>query len=182
VVIARFMAALTENSCGVHGPLGPDRAVARVVELAVQRAGNAPIAIPSADPLVTRLGIGDALERAGAKLLLPTDPAWAVELPHAGVGVTGALVAVAETGSVALAAAPGAPRGTSLLPPVHVCVVDSGAIVETLERALERVAECALPSALTWVSGPSRTGDLEMRITLGVHGPKAVEVVVVAAT
>ncbi len=50
----------------------------------------------------------------------------------------------------------------------------------TFADAIARVAAGPLPSALTWIGGPSRTGDLEMIQTLGVHGPAAVEVVLVA--
>jgi L-lactate dehydrogenase complex protein LldG len=182
MVIDRFARALVENSCRVHGPLGVDTVAATVVALALEHAGAAPVAIPADDPMLAALDLGARLADAGGRVLRSDDPAWAAELPSAAVGVTGALIAVAETGTVALAAAPGMPRATSLLPPVHVCVVDVGVVVETLEAALARVAEKRLPSALTWISGPSRTGDLEMRITLGVHGPKVVEIVLVGGS
>ena len=52
-------------------------------------------------------------------------------------------------------------------------------IVPTLAEAMATIAAGEMPSALTWIGGPSRTGDLEMITTLGVHGPRAVEVVLV---
>ena len=66
------------------------------------------------------------------------------------------------------------------MPPRHVCVVFADAVVATFAAAIEQVGAAPLPSALTWIGGPSRTGDLEMVQTLGVHGPKAVDVVLVA--
>ncbi|HWS46659.1 MAG TPA: LUD domain-containing protein, partial [Acidimicrobiia bacterium] len=68
-----------------------------------------------------------------------------------------------------------------LVPPAHVCVVRTADVVDTLADALARLAATAsdLPSALTFVGGPSRTGDLEMILTLGVHGPRTVDVVLV---
>jgi L-lactate dehydrogenase complex protein LldG len=100
----------------------------------------------------------------------------------AAVGVTGAALAVAETGSLVVTPGPGAPRAASLVPPVHVCLVATPTIVGTIEEAILRLASLgpdALPSAITWVGGPSRTSDLEMRPTFGIHGPRTVEVVLV---
>jgi L-lactate dehydrogenase complex protein LldG len=75
-------------------------------------------------------------------------------------------------------AAPHVPRAISLLPPVHVCVLRASDVVPDLAGAIASFAG-SLPSALTWIGGPSRTGDLEMITTLGVHGPTVVEVVIV---
>jgi len=95
------------------------------------------------------------------------------------VGVTVARVAVAELGVFSVEAGQRRPRSVSLLPETHVCVVAAHDVVDTFADALARVAAAALPSALLWIGGPSRTGDLEMITTLGVHGPRAVEIVVV---
>jgi L-lactate dehydrogenase complex protein LldG len=114
-------------------------------------------------------------------VLIPEADGWRDRLPGARLGVTGSLLAVAETGSLALAAGSGAPRAVSLLPAVHLCLVSTADIVATFADAIARVGGGPLPSALTWIGGPSRTGDLEMIQTLGVHGPAAVEVVLVDA-
>ena len=77
-------------------------------------------------------------------------------------------------------AAPGAPRATSLVPPAHICLVFRGTMVEDLAEALGRWTPAAdLPSGLVWVSGPSRSADLELVLTVGVHGPGSVDVIVV---
>ena len=114
----------------------------------------------------------------GIEVLLPGDAAWSERLAGAAAGITGARLAVAEPATIALAAAPGSPRATSLLPPAHVCVLRVADVVADLAGALERVGS-DLPSALTWVAGPSRTADLEMITTLGVHGPRTVDVYLV---
>ena len=111
-------------------------------------------------------------------MLTPDDDSWAMQLADAAVGITGARVAVVDPAPIALTAAPGSPRATSLLPPTHVCILHVGDVAPTLADALARFAG-EMPSALTWISGPSRTGDLEMILTLGVHGPRTVEVVLV---
>ncbi len=96
------------------------------------------------------------------------------------VGVTGAHLAVARPAAIALAASVGSPRGTSLVPPDHICVLRTADVMETLADAMQAIAAGELPSALSWIGGPSRTGDLEMITTLGVHGPRTVEVVLLA--
>ena len=103
-------------------------------------------------------------------------------LPGTGVGadlgVTSAIAAVAATGSVVVDAAAAGGRGASLLPTVHLCVVPRARLVATPSDVLRRGA-MPLPSNRVLVTGPSRTGDIEQIITLGVHGPTAVHVLLV---
>ena len=177
--VAALVDALAANRCGVHGPMPREDAAPRVVELALERAGGAPIALPLRDPAVVWLELESRLGAADAHLLHPDDPGWRHGLPSAGVGVTGCAVAVAATGNFAVAAGPGCPRATSLVPPAHVCVIRTTDVVGTFPEAIARVASAPLPSALAWIGGPSRTSDLEMRTTFGVHGPKTVDTVLV---
>jgi L-lactate utilization protein LutC len=170
-VIDAFAAGLRANSCRVTGPLSTDEARAAIVDRIPRgalAAANDDVPIP---------GIASALREHGVDVLTPADSAWIERLAEAAVGITGSRVAVTHPAAFALATAPGAPRGTSLLPPVHICVVRVADVMATFEDAVTQLAEQELPSALTWIAGPSRTGDLEMVTTLGVHGPRAVEVV-----
>jgi L-lactate utilization protein LutC len=177
-VVDAYLAAAHANACTVHGPLRKRDApstVARVLD------GTASlVAVAEHDPALRGLAIGDALREAGTRVSAPGDDDWDDALRRADAGVTGATVAVAEQGVVALACGPHAPRATSLLPPRHVCVVFADTVVATFAAAIEQLSAAPLPSALTWVGGPSRTGDLEMVQTLGVHGPKTVDIVLVA--
>lgn len=99
------------------------------------------------------------------------------------VGVTGADFAVADTGTLVLLARSGAPRMASLLPPIHVALVRSDQFVANLPALIDRLRSDAwrdgLPSAMTLITGPSRTGDIEQTLSIGVHGPGEVRVVVV---
>lgn len=99
------------------------------------------------------------------------------------LGITGCFCAVAETGSLVLASSPATPASTHLLPETHVAIVPAARIVATLEDAyaLLRAELGELPRALSTVSGPSRTGDIEQTIVLGAHGPYRVHVVLVDA-
>lgn len=101
-------------------------------------------------------------------------------LDTAVVGVTGAHAALADTGSVVLVHGEGRPRLVSLLPPVHVALVAIDRLHATLGELV--VAEPALLRAsanVVVVTGPSRTADIEMTLTRGVHGPRIVHVVFV---
>ncbi|MFN8036256.1 MAG: lactate utilization protein [Acidimicrobiia bacterium] len=179
-VVEAFAERMRANRCGVHGPFDAPEAAQRIVELARGHARGADVAVPVADPLLRDLGLDRALAAAGAAVLRSDEPGWDERLATAGAGVTGSLLAVAERGSIALSCGPGMPRATSLLPPVHVCAVRTATIVETFPEAIATAeATGPLPSALTWVGGPSRTGDLEMKTTFGVHGPKTVEIVLI---
>jgi L-lactate dehydrogenase complex protein LldG len=103
-----------------------------------------------------------------------------LRLDTAIVGITGAHAALADTGSVVLVHGSGRARLVSLLPPVHIAIVPIARLYATLGELF--VAE---PSVLreaanvVFVTGPSRTADIEMTLTRGVHGPRLVHVVLV---
>lgn len=92
--------------------------------------------------------------------------------------VTGCRVAIAETGTVVLDGGPGqGRRAVSLLPDHHVVVVREAQIVLDVPQALARLDPAR---ALTWISGPSATSDIELSRVQGVHGPRRLDVVVVS--
>jgi L-lactate dehydrogenase complex protein LldG len=178
-LVGRFAAAISANAGTCHGPHAPDTAADLAARLAAERSGGRPVAVATGDALVVTLGLPGRLEQAGVRPLLPGDQRWAAEIASAGAGVTAAIRGLAATGTVAVACGPGSPRSVSLLPPAHVCLLSEADLSADLSAALASLT--ALPSALTWISGPSRSADLELRITLGVHGPGSLDVVVVAA-
>ena len=94
-------------------------------------------------------------------------------------GVTPCLAAVAETGSVVLASGPGTPATLAFLPENHVVVVRASDIVAHVEDALGRVRALGVPRAVNFVTGPSRTADIEQTIEIGAHGPRRVHVLIV---
>lgn len=97
-------------------------------------------------------------------------------------GITGTFCAVAETGSLMLLSGPQTYASASLLPETHIAIVAASRIVGTMEDAfaLARAEHGELPRAANFISGPSRTGDIEQTIVLGAHGPYRVHVIVVA--
>lgn len=99
------------------------------------------------------------------------------------VGITGALCGIAETGTLMLASGSDTPATVSLLPETHIAVLPAARIVPHMEEAwgLLRRAWNAMPRAVNFVSGPSRTADIEQTVTLGAHGPYRVHIIVIAS-
>ena len=104
-------------------------------------------------------------------------------LAESGMGITGADYAIAETGSVVVLPRQGLSRLVSVVPPVHVAIVRPSDVVGTLDdlftlRRLEYVRNGGeMGSYLNFITGPSRTADIEQTIVVGVHGPREVHMV-----
>ncbi len=94
-------------------------------------------------------------------------------------GITGAFCAIAETGTLLLLGGEQTPASTSLLPETHVAIVDPKRIVATMEDAWELLRRefKEPPRTVNFISGPSRTADIEQTVTLGAHGPYRVLVI-----
>lgn len=96
------------------------------------------------------------------------------------IGVTGSDAALAASGSVVLTHGPGRPRMASLAPRVHIALVELDQLHPTLAHWAHRHPGSAAATAnLVVVTGPSRTGDIEQQLNLGVHGPRHVHLVLI---
>lgn len=117
------------------------------------------------------------LDWAGAGLRVEARAARGDDL----VGITGVFCAVAETGTLAVLSGADTPASASLLPETHIAIVPAARIVPGMEEAFDLIrAECGeLPRAVNFISGPSRTGDIEQTLVLGAHGPYRVHIVIV---
>lgn len=118
-----------------------------------------------------------ALDWAGAGLMVEARGARDADL----VGITGCFCAVAETGTLMMCSSPDTPAAVSLLPETHIAIVRASRILPYMEDAwnLARAELGTLPRAVNFISGPSRTGDIEQTIVLGAHGPYRVHLVIV---
>jgi len=118
-------------------------------------------------------GVGDVLPGA----VTGSDPRdWQAA---AEIGVTGCDGAIAETGSLVMLSGAGKPRAASLLPPEHLAIVRRAEVRFSMAEIFdERAADIAAAANCTFITGPSRTADIELTLTLGVHGPGKVVVIV----
>lgn len=100
----------------------------------------------------------------------------------ADMGISSTTHALAETGTLAVFSGPGRERLATLLPPVHVAIVEASQILPDLFDLFERLDSAgadSLPTNISLITGPSKTGDLELRLTTGVHGPRRWHVIIV---
>lgn len=93
-------------------------------------------------------------------------------------GLTLATCAIADTGTLVILSSPAQPRSLSLVPPVHICLLDARRLYPDMPTALaeERWA-AAMPTNLIFVSGPSKTADIQQTLAYGAHGPKSLVVI-----
>jgi L-lactate dehydrogenase complex protein LldG len=95
------------------------------------------------------------------------------------VGISSAQAAIAETGTLILDSAHERNRLVSLVPPVHIAILDASRIVETLGEALALLRkDDEISPAVTFITGPSRTADIELTLAIGVHGPRELYVII----
>jgi L-lactate utilization protein LutC len=101
---------------------------------------------------------------------------------QAELGLSGVNYLIAETGSVVLASRPDQPRSLSLLPPIHIAVAERRQILPDLFDLFSAVGASGedLPAGLTIITGPSKTGDIELRLVTGVHGPGELHVILIS--
>jgi L-lactate dehydrogenase complex protein LldG len=96
------------------------------------------------------------------------------------VGVTEAQAGIAETGTLVLDSSVERNRLVSLVPPVHIAILDASRIYATLGETLAMLqGGDEVSPAITFVTGPSRTADIELTLAIGVHGPQELYVIVV---
>ncbi len=136
--------------------------------------------------LATALNLEMALAQAGLDLVTGPTPE---SIPGAGIGITRAVLGIAETGSILVHLDEVDGRLLSMLPEMHVAVLPQDAIVDSLEEGLLftrylvlKSQARGLASYLSWVTGPSRTADIERVLTIGVHGPKELHIFLLPST
>ncbi len=180
-LLARFAAEAEGVGAVVHRAGTAGDAGAIVLRLATAR-GARRVARWALDRLGPAAAAAARLDGAGLEVFEPRVP---TDAASADLGLTTADLAVAETGSVVLASGPGKGRVVSLLPACHVAVLETSRLVGRLEEAgvvLEAwdTAEAGDRGAnVVFVTGPSRTADIELTLTRGVHGPRELHVVFV---
>ncbi|MBP7687929.1 MAG: lactate utilization protein [Thermoflexales bacterium] len=116
-------------------------------------------------------GVEDALRSFGVEIVSPYAPNR--EVAECELGITGADFALPETGTLGLRSTIEQPRTVSLLPRVHLSLIQKSCLRVDLQPIFE---EAKYDDYLVFVTGPSRTADIELTVTVGVHGPKTLYV------
>ena len=118
-------------------------------------------------PYLRRLGITEILDSLGVELVSPN--AGKHEMALCDLGITEADYLLPETGTLVLGSSAEKPRGVSLLPRIHLAIVRPAMLRADMHQVF---AEAKDDHYLVFITGPSRTADIELTVTLGVHGPK----------
>lgn len=170
-VVERFAERVADYRATVRRCVAAD--LADVLATACRERGAERIGMPPGLPAEWR---PDGVE------LVQDDGMAAAELDALDGALTGCAAAIAETGTVVLDGGPGqGRRALTLVPDLHLCVVREEQVVELVPEAVAALeAAAAEGRPLTFVSGPSATSDIELSRVEGVHGPRALDVVIVA--
>lgn len=122
-------------------------------------------------PRLTQLQITDSLSSLGVELISPNADKHTIALCD--LGITEADYLLPETGTLVLRSSAEKPRAVSLAPRIHLAIVHPAMLRADMHQVLAEAKNC---NYLVFITGPSRTADIELTVTLGVHGPKSLYV------
>jgi len=175
---ARFFEEL--EALGGHGKRVEDLDEAREYVLDLAREREAELLVRWDAEFLDELGADESLREAGVEVALWRDLPELREIGgRADIGLSSATWAIAETGSLVLEHGPGQGRSVTLLPPTYVAILPVDKVLRTVPEAIQRYTGNALPANVCFHTGPSRSGDIEMSLVVGMHGPGDVHVLLV---
>jgi L-lactate dehydrogenase complex protein LldG len=169
--VERFCERVADYDATVHR-LRPGELEEALAAVCRERGANRVVVAP-----------GMGLSPEGVELVPDDPPLGARDLDALDGVLSGCALAVAETGSIVLdGAPPSGRRAITLVPDLHLCVVREDQVVPAVPDAIAALREAAAEGRpITFVSGPSATADIELNRVQGVHGPRVLDVFVVAA-
>jgi L-lactate utilization protein LutC len=175
---ARFIEEL--EALGGHSMRVEHREEAREYILALARERDAKLLVRWDVDELEELGIDGQPGDAGIEVAVWRDLAdFRGVASKADIGLSTAAWAIAETGTLVLEGGPGMGRSVTLLPPTYVAVVPVERMLRTVPEAIAKYTGGGLPANVCFHSGPSRSGDIEMALFVGMHGPGDVHVILV---
>jgi len=175
---ARFIEEL--EALGGHGKrvASLDEASEYVLDLARER--DAKLLLRWDVDELDALGVDVPLSETGVEVVVWRDlPDFREIAGKADIGVSTAEWAVAETGTLVLEGGPGKGRTVTLLPPTYIAVLPVDKVLRTVHEAIEKYSDGEVPANVCFHTGPSRSGDIEMSLFVGMHGPGDVHVILV---
>ncbi len=155
----------------------------------VARVDSADAVVAEVEAYLGRLGLEQKMVASDEALLRPLD--WPREfvveqrVPRGddAIGLTSALCGIAETGTLMLTSAAGRPTSLNFLPDYHIVVLRRAQLVPRMEDAWDLLRESidSMPRTVNFISGPSKTADVEQTVEYGAHGPRCLHVILVEA-
>ena len=181
-LIERFKSELTRVGGRFHRATTVESAFQYIEQVASVRQAKTIIAWET--QVIDDVDLAGKLEKKGIEVLTETtDREFIPTAAVSDVGVSGVDFALADTGTLVLLARKGQARSISLLPPVHIAVMKPEQVLSGLSdlfpllRSEAKAEGRDLSSAITFITGPSRTADIELTLVVGVHGPQQLHVV-----
>lgn len=183
-LIERFIQEATAVRAQVYRLPGGLRLVEAIVEVCSRQ--NDEVAISGAT-VFGETDLREELAARGLSTFVGNDTEHhqlVARLANCGVGLTAVDYAIAETGTIVLGSDEPNALLVSLLPPVHIALVRAGQMIATMDEAIERIGSEQIGRAnparsVTLITGPSRTSDVELVLSIGVHGPKELHLIVI---
>ena len=168
VPITDAVVAFTEAATAVGALVYPcsRSGISKVIDDALDTAGPGPVAIT--DEPQTR-GIVDITRDRGREVILPES--GTSTLAQACLGITGTVAGIARSGTIAVDSAQSRTRLVSALPRVHLAILEASSIVHSQREFLQVLEQNSPSSNVVLITGPSRSADIELILTVGVHGP-----------
>lgn len=184
-LITRFTEEATAVRAQVHRVSDKPQFVDKLAEICAADKGHE-IALSKAE-LFAEIDLGSMLIARGFSTSPELDAldhdSFTARLANCGAGVTAVDYAIAETGTIVLSSDEPSALLVSLLPPVHIALLRSSQIMASLDEVISRLSKERINQAdpsrsITLITGPSRTSDVELVLSIGVHGPKELHVII----
>ncbi|QGY40404.1 lactate utilization protein C [Pseudodesulfovibrio cashew] len=191
-LLALLKEAAVPLNLNVHEAATPDEAGEAIADIArnadTEWGGEKRLTLHD-NPEIEALGLKDRLAGDGIAVdvaaLLPDEDEMQgkqrlrAQAEAAFIGVTGANWGVADCGAIALLAGPGRGRATSLVPSIHIAVLPLERLLADLPELYAQLEDTELPTSFNFISGPSKTADIEAQLVHGAHGPREMHLIVV---
>ncbi|MFL6276101.1 MAG: lactate utilization protein C [Blastocatellia bacterium] len=179
-LVEQFAAALARVDGGFSVAASAQEVGEQIAGIAAQVKSRKAVGWYS--PWFEQLGLTSRLAEMGIEFITdrerPDKAAFINEAAEAGLGITAVDYALADSGTLCLLAAENQPRTASLLPPLHIALLQRAQMIRGLDDLFARLPVGSdLSSAVTLITGPSRTADIELTLVVGVHGPQQLHVI-----
>jgi L-lactate utilization protein LutC len=184
-LITQFESELTKVGGYFHRATTAESAFQFVTRIASDRQAKTMVACDA--QLIDGIDLPKRVEEDGVGFVVETDNDFIQKAAVADLGLSGVDFALAETGTLVLVARKGQARVISLLPPVHIAVLKPEQVISGLNdlfpllRTETEAGGGNLSSAVTFITGPSRTADIELTLVVGVHGPQELHVILLGS-